>query len=425
MTNNKISLITLVVLSCIGLFACKKSGSNPTPPLLAINSLSVNTGPYNTTVEITGTGFSSTATADQVTFNGKAALITASTATKLTAVVPKGAGTGAVMVNVNNLTVSGPVFTYLLTATVSTFAGNNDRKSVDGNGTAASFSDPYALATDRSGNVYVADEADNVIRKITPVGVVTTLAGSGKAGSSNGIGAAASFRSPSGLVADASGNVYVSDPGNFQIRKITPEGNVTTIAGSGVLGRDDGTGTAASFYDPGAMAIDASGNLFVLDQSIRKITPAGVVTTIAGTAGSDVYTGIVVDAAGNFYLSGGQSYIITKITAGLKTTFAGTGKKGADNGTGTDASFSFLTGIAIDNSGNIIVADNSNSQIRMVSPAAKVSTLAGVLNSSFPTVDGTGNVASFYSLSGVAVDPSGIIYVAEANNHRIRKIILE
>jgi hypothetical protein len=245
MTQYKFTLTTLFILCCACFSACKKSISNtviPTGPL-TVSSLSLTSGPYYTLVYISGTGFSSTAAEDQVAFNGKTAQITSATATTLVAAVPKGAGTGNVTVTVNNKTVTGPVFTYQLSCTVSTLAGNDNALSIDGTGAAASFNNPVAITTDKSGNVYVTDGTDNIIRKITPAGVVTTLAGSGQAGSANGIGTAASFNSPKGLVADAAGNIYVADGNNWAIRKITPAGVVTTFAG-GAFGTADGTGTA-------------------------------------------------------------------------------------------------------------------------------------------------------------------------------------
>jgi hypothetical protein len=173
---------------------------------------------------------------------------------------------------------------------LSLFAGNpNDGNAgFDGTGAAARFNSPVGVATDVNGNVYVADLLNHTIRKITPAGVVTTLAGTaGTSGSADGTGAAASFNWPIGVATDAGGNVYAADLGT--IRKITPAGVVTTLAGTAsVYGSADGTGAAASFYQPRAVATDVNGNVYVADtfnSTIRKITPAGVVTTLVGTAG--------------------------------------------------------------------------------------------------------------------------------------------
>jgi MYXO-CTERM domain-containing protein len=192
--------------------------------------------------------------------------------------------------------------------------------SADGTGTEARFYAPEGVAVDPAGNVYVSDTGNHKIRKITPAGVVSTLAGAGVSGYADGTGETARFREPSGIAADATGNVYVADWGNHAIRKITPAGVVTTFAGSGgVLGNADGTGSAARFQLPSGVAVDAAGNVYVADtlnHTIRKITSAGVVTTLAGLAeakgsaagkGSDARfshpLGIAVDAAGAIYVT--------------------------------------------------------------------------------------------------------------------------
>jgi serine/threonine-protein kinase len=170
--------------------------------------------------------------------------------------------------------------------TVSVFAGSGQAGSNDGTGTSASFNSPFGVAIDSSNNIYVADYGNNKIRKITPEAVVTTLAGSGQAGSADGVGNSASFNSPAGVTVDNSGNIYVADRFNHKIRKITPAGVVSTLAGSGQAGHSDGTGTSASFDNPFGLAADSSGNTYVADtynNEIREVTAAGVVTTIAGS----------------------------------------------------------------------------------------------------------------------------------------------
>src|SRR5258706_360573 len=215
----------------------------------------------------------------------------------------------------------------------------------DGAGAAASFNFPGGVATDSASNVYVAD-GNHTIRKITSLGVVSTLAGTtGVIGSTDAAGAAASFDSPVGVATDSAGNVYVTDTSNNTIRKITPAGAVTTLAGTaGVSGSSDGTGPAARFNLPRGVAADGAGNVYVADSSnhtIRKITPAGVVTTLAGTAsvsgGSDgagaaasfnFPTGIATDSAGNIYVADTDNSTIRKITpAGVVTTVAGAARQ--------------------------------------------------------------------------------------------------
>jgi len=250
--------------------------------------------------------------------------------------------------------------------------------------TGTSFKKPNGVTVDAAGNVYVADIDDHSIQKITPAGAVTTLAGlSGTPGSNDGTGTAARFNSPSAIAVDSKGTVYVTDSGNNLIRKITPTGVVTTLAGSGMEGKDDGTGTAASFASLCGIAVDSEGTVYVTDGEnnlIRKISPAGVVTTLAGsgTPGSDDGTGtaasfgmpcgVTVDSAGNLYVAEMGNNLIRKITsAGVVTTLAGNSQKGgSDDGDGTAATFLKPFGVAVDSQGTVYVADTYNYLIRKI-----------------------------------------------------------
>jgi D-alanyl-D-alanine dipeptidase len=324
-----------------------------------------------------------------------------------------------------------------LYGSTTTLAGSGSPGGANGPGATASFNLPTAIATDASGNLYVADESGNRIRKITPAAVVTTLAGSGTRGAADGTGTAASFYAPGGVATDALGNIYVADQGNNKIRKITPAGVVTTFAGSGAPGDMDATGTAASFYDPRGLATDVSGNLYVGDRfnhKIKKITPSGVVTTLAGSgiAGSadgtgaaasfNSPTGIATDISGNIYVADQDNHCIRKITPnGTVTTLAGSGMAGSADGTGTAASFNFPRGIAADITGNVYVADEYNNKIRKITPAGVVTTLAG--SGASAATDGNSAAAAFWGPRGVATDVWGNLYVADAGNNKIRKII--
>jgi streptogramin lyase len=321
-------------------------------------------------------------------------------------------------------------------AVVTTLAGPSFGGSTAGAGSTSSFNDPEGIAVDAAGNVYVGDVGNNLIRKISPSGVVTTLAGAGQSGSANGTGTAASFFGPWGIAVDNEGNAYVADNGNNMIRKISPTGVVTTLAGSGTRGSANGTGTVASFYAPIGVAVDAAGNVYVADngnQMIREINPSGVVTTLAGsgTIGSlngtgtaasfRGPTGVAVDATGNVYVGDWGNNVIRKISpSGVVTTLAGSGTIGSLNGTGTAASFFEPFGVAVDAAGNVYVADQINNLIRKINPSGVVSTLAG--SGAIGSANGVGPVASFNHPTGIAVDASGNVYVADAGNNLIRKI---
>jgi sugar lactone lactonase YvrE len=319
---------------------------------------------------------------------------------------------------------------------VTTLAGSGASGSADGTGSAASFNLPFGVAVDGGGNVYVADFMNHKIRMVTPGGAVTTFAGTGVPGSTDGPASTASFNGPFGVALDGAGNVYVADKGNSKIRKITPGGVVTTFAGSGVPGHADGTGTAASFYQPNGVAVDGGGNVYVGDtvnQKIRKVTPGGVVTTLAGsgspgsadgtgTAASFYFPeGVAVDQGGNVYVGDYLNCKIRKITPeGVVTTLAGSGSGGGSDGAGTIAKFNGPSGVAVDGRGNVYVADNGNSKIRKITPRGFVTTLAG---SNQPgSADGIGTAASFNRPFGVAVDGSGTVYVADTYGNKIRTI---
>ncbi len=319
---------------------------------------------------------------------------------------------------------------------VSTLAGGMATGSSDGTGASASFYMPKGVAVDSAGNVYVADHYNRTVRKVTPAGVVTTLAGTaGVIGNADGTGAAASFSDLNGITVDGQGNVYVAD--NYVVRKITPDGVVSTLAGAPAnQSQVDGTGSAAGFGYMVGIVADPDGNLFVVDAgTIRKVTQSGVVTTIAGRAnwrehvdgtGTDARFyepyGIGIDANRNLYVTE-LSHTIRKVTPeGVVTSVAGTSTvSGHSDGTGTNASFNEPQGVAADASGNLYVADTSNHEIRKVSAAGVVTTLAGS-PAITGSADGTGAAASFNGPYGVAGQAGGVLYVADTSNHRIRKV---
>ncbi|SCW57097.1 NHL repeat-containing protein [Mucilaginibacter sp. NFR10] len=316
-----------------------------------------------------------------------------------------------------------------LKVVVSTFAGNINPGKADGTGTTASFNRPSGMITDAAGNIYVADAGNNLIRKITPAGVVTTFAGSGAQGDTDGIGTAASFNNPQDITLDGNGNLYVAESTGKVVRKITSAGAVTTLAGGGANGVD-GAGTAAGFSAPTGIAVDGSGNLFVADvYKIRKITPAGVVTTFAGSgvsgsangtgtaASFSQVTGIVIGLSGNLYVTDLGNNMIRKITSdGVVSTLAGNGIKGSADGAGNTATFNAPVSITADNQGNIYVGD-SDHFIRAVDTFGQVTTVAGTGFSGL--ADGEGSKASFSVPYGLSVGV-GKVYVADTFNNMIR-----
>lgn len=335
----------------------------------------------------------------------------------------------------------------------TTLAGSTNSGSANGPGGAAQFKRPSGVAVDGAGNLYVADTANQIVRKITSAGDVTTLAGTAAAfgGFANGTGAAARFNSPSSVAVDVAGNVYVADTVNQAIRQVTPAGEVTTIAGRlGPAGTNDGPGTVATFNYPYGVAVDAATNVYVADaynHAIRKVAKVGgewVVTTMAGLpqnsgfadgAGSEARfafpQSVAVDGAGNVYVSDTSNNTIRKVTpAGVVTTLAGlaSSQGGSADGAGTNAAFRLPKGLAVDGAGNVYVADQDNHALRKLTPAGVVTTIGGntsITNENGRPVggyaDGTGGGARFNGPSGVAVDGAGNLHVADQLNHMIRK----
>jgi sugar lactone lactonase YvrE len=326
--------------------------------------------------------------------------------------------------------------------TVSTLAGRpNTACNVDGVGPDACFNEPAGLAIDAQGVIYVADRGNASIRKVTPQGEVSTWAGAGPApGANDGHGAAARFSLPTGIAADASGVLYVADGLNDVIRRVSPDGDVVTLAGAaGQRGALDGDGTLARFSGPAGMAADAAGNVYVVDHgshSIRKISATGLVTTLAGTPGQPGHVdgpgavasfnapeGIVSDTSGRLYVTDTGNHTVRVIDAsGVVSTLAGeAGVSGAADGAGAIARFSRPTGIVIDTFGTLYVADTANHTIRKVSPTGSVTTLAGTAGAR-GVEDGDAASARFDEPSSLALDGLFTLYVGDARNATIRKI---
>lgn len=320
---------------------------------------------------------------------------------------------------------------------VSTLAGGVAEGFTDGSGPAARFNSPSGLALDAQGNVYVADTSNNAIRKITPGGAVSTLAGSGAAGLVDGVGGAANFNYPRGLTVDPAGNVYVADFYNFAIRKVSPAGAVQTLAGSGYSGNLNGMGPAAAFARPSGVAVGLDGALYIADTAnnlIRKITPEGFVSTYAGvrrgSAGGfkngaiaeaefSEPESLVIDAAGTIFVTDSGNGAVRKISStGVVSSLVGRTVPGYQDGAGSIASFGYLGGGAIDQAGNVFVADYTNNVVRKVSPLGVVSTFAG--SSVSGSTDGVGIAASFTNPISLTIDAADYLYVASGT--QVRKV---
>jgi len=307
------------------------------------------------------------------------------------------------------------IITYATPYVVSTFAGPRFSPYTD-----AGFSYPTSVAFDANSNLYVGQTGSPEIIKISPNSVVSTIGG-------------CCVVTPA-IAVDANGNVYAAETANNKIRKITAAGVVSTLAGTGAQGSADGAGVSATFYRPGSIAVDSNGSVYVADYNntkIRKITAAGVVSTLAGTgaqgsadgAGAAAtfssLVGVAVDANGNVYVADANK--IRKITAaGVVSTLAGTGAQGSADGAGAVATFNYPIGIAVDSNGTVYVADHDNRKIRKITPSGSVSTIAGTGQDG--STNGSGAEATFRMPKAVAVDAKGSVYVADYLANTIRKL---
>jgi uncharacterized protein (TIGR03437 family) len=332
------------------------------------------------------------------------------------------------------------VFKINPSGTLTRVAGNS-RRGYSGDGapaTAAQLDTPEGLAVDAAGNLYLADIGNQRVRKVSVDGTITTVAGNGISGYSGDGGAAIAARlslggTPGwgadgiGLATDAAGNLYIADAGNNRVRKVSPAGIITTIAGNGTSGGsgDGGLATSAQLRGPVNVAVDATGDLFIADAGnylVRKVSPAGIITSLA-----EVHSpkGLAVDFGGNLYIASSDNdqvfYVATNGTGGV---FAGTGDTGysGDGGLALSAQLSDPAGVAVDGSGNIYVADSGNHRVRKISPAGVITTLAGTGKQSFSGDGGPAVNAALAMPRGVALDASGNLYIADKYNDRIRKI---
>jgi serine/threonine-protein kinase len=336
---------------------------------------------------------------------------------------------------------SGPTTQTTSKDTVSTLAGSELVGAANGIGAAASFDDPYALAVSSSGLLYVSDHANGMIRTVdVNTAAVSTFAGTGASGLENGPAHMAKFYGPNAIAFDAAGNLFVADQQNNVIREITNTGTVTTVAGTGTEGYQDGSVASAEFADLIGLVVDASGNLYVSDNSnfvIRKINmTTGMVSTYAGVAGKSGHSdgalssatftspcGMAIDASGNLFIVDVSSNCVRKInvSTGTVSTFAGSGAPGFVNGISSAATFNAPTSCAFDSQGNLYICDTNNHAIREITTAGNVITVAGT--GAEGRQDGAALSATFEYPTGIAVYNSGI-YIADGNGEDIRKITI-
>jgi sugar lactone lactonase YvrE len=306
-------------------------------------------------------------------------------------------------------------------ASMEVLAGSGSEEFADGTGAAAEFNFPTGVAVDGGGSIIIADYANHRVRKISPDSTVSTLAGSGSFGFADGAGAAAQFNYPYGVAVDGEGSITIADYGNHRVRKITPEGTVSTLAGSGIAGFADGAGATAEFNYPTGVAVDGEGSIIIADYSnhrVRKITPDGTVSTLAGSgiagfadgagAASQFSSpiGVAVDGEGSIIIADSGNHRVRKITPdGTVSTLAGSGSAGFADGAGAAAQFSSPIGVAVDDEGSIIIADYNNKRVRKITPDGTVSTL----------------FAGSCGYRGVAIDADGCVVVC-TDEHTVAKI---
>jgi len=333
---------------------------------------------------------------------------------------------------------------------ITTVAGNGTQgySGDGGQATAASFYDPYEVAFDAAGNMYIADQSNNRIRKVNTTGIINTFAGNGGTGfgGDGGQATAAELNNPTDVTFDVTGNMYITDATNNCIRKVNISGIITTVVGGVVSGYsgDGGQATAAKLSGPAGVAFDAAGNLYIADYGnccIRKVNTAGIISTIVGNgnpgysgdggaataAQLNLPAGVAFDAAGNLYIADQTNQRIRKInTIGIITTIAGNGTQGfsGDGGAATLAKLGNPQGVVVDAVGNIYIVDNINSRIRKVNSLGIISTIVGNGTPAYSGDGGNATAAELYYPRGITVDAVGNLYIADNSNNRIRKIAM-
>ena len=315
---------------------------------------------------------------------------------------------------------------------ITTVAGNGKPGFSGDGGPAvdAQLSSPGALALDPLGNFYIADAPNHRVRRVSTDGIITTVAGNGVSGYSGdgGLAVDAQLRYPWGLAVDSSGNVFIADMESRVVRRVAPNGLITTVAGNGAAesAGDGGAASAASLDHPSDVGLDAAGNLYILDSKrVRKVAPDGTISTVAGGPGG--YGGMAVAPDGALYIAGGT--VLHKLAGGTLTAVAGTGERwfGGDGGPASNAQFltECCAVLAADREGSLYIADTGSARIRKVSPSGVISTVAGTGVTAFSGDGGPATSAPLMQPRAVALSLSGDLFIADGFNYRIRKVSRE
>jgi sugar lactone lactonase YvrE len=335
-----------------------------------------------------------------------------------------------------------------LAPVITTIAGNGTAGSGGDGGpaTSAAINGPSATAIDAAGNIYIADAYSSRVRKIDITGTISTIVGNGICNFSGDGGPATSAMvcQPYGVAVDNAGNVYIADTYNYRIRKINSSGIISTIAGNGTatFSGDGGPSVSAAVNAPSGVTVDAAGNIYIADAGnyrVRKINSSGIISTVAGN-GSAGFSGdggpavkasfsttysVAVDPAGNIYISDIYNTRIRKVnTAGIVSTIGGNGSYGfsGDGGPATNAQISNPYGITVDAAGEVYIADTYNNRVRFINTSGIMSTIAGTGVGGFSGDGGAPTSAQLFDPYGVTVDAKGNVYVADINNQRVRKL---
>jgi sugar lactone lactonase YvrE len=346
----------------------------------------------------------------------------------------------AILLLANNCSSNGQIITTVAGNGFYSFSGDG------GQATAAQLFYPDGLTADGAGNIYISDKWNNCIRKVSSTGIITTIAGNNLSGySADGIAATTSkLNFPTGLTVDGSGNIIIADRDNFRVRKVSPAGIIATIAGIGIPSYfgDNGPATGAILNEPSAVAIDAAGNIFIADQYnhvIRKINTSGVIARFAGSASNGFSgdmgqatasqlsypSGVAVDPGGNVYIADYTNSRIRKVnTSGIISTIAGKNTEGysGDGGAATAAELNHPYAVMADATGNVFFSDCGNNCVRKISPSGIITTIAGNGNPAFSGDGGPATAARLCSPKSILKDAGGNIYIADSGSSRIRRI---